>query len=67
MGIRPPAPPGDPRQVGAERVSSMQYMNFAVGGRAPVAFGTDLPALGAETALTAEQRRALDADLASDP
>ena len=32
----------------------------------PVALGIDLPAIAAETTLTPEQRRALDADLAPD-
>ena len=32
----------------------------------PVAIGVDLPAIAAETVLTADQRRALDADLAAD-
>ncbi len=56
----------DPRQVGTDRLSSVQYLKFDVGGRAPVAVGSDLPALAAETALDAEQRAALAADLASD-
>ncbi len=59
-------PTFDPRQVGAERVSSVQYLKFPVGGLAPVAFGIDLRAAAAETALTPEQRGALEADLASD-
>ena len=59
-------PTFDPRQVGAERLSSVQYMKFAVGGRVPVALGIDLPHLAEETALTPEQRRALEADLAAD-
>lgn len=59
-------PTFDPRQVGTERVSSVQYLKFPVGGRAPVAVGIDLPAIAAETALTSEQRRALEADLAAD-
>ncbi|HWC04646.1 MAG TPA: DUF3501 family protein [Methylomirabilota bacterium] len=56
----------DARQVGAERLSSVQYLRFAVGGRVPVAIGIDLPSLAEETALSAEQRRALEADLAAD-
>jgi hypothetical protein len=58
-------PTFDPRQVGTERLSSVQYMRFPVGGRVPVAIGIDLPAIAAETALTPEQRGALEADLAS--
>ncbi len=56
----------DPRQVGTDRLSSVQYLVFDVGGRAPVAAGSDLPQLQAETRLTPEQRAALAADLASD-
>lgn len=59
-------PTFDPRQVGVERLSSVQYLRFPVGGRVPVAIGVDLPALAAETVLTTEQRRALEADLAAD-
>jgi Protein of unknown function (DUF3501) len=59
-------PTFDPRQVGTERLSSVQYLKCAVGGRVPVALGIDLPAIAAETALTPEQRRALEADLAPD-
>ena len=47
-------------------MSSVQYMKFAVGGRVPVALGIDLPHLVEEAPLTAEQRRALEADLAGD-
>ncbi len=54
----------DPRQVGEDRLSSVQYLRFAVDGQAPVAFGLDLPGLAAETALTPEQVRALETDLA---
>jgi hypothetical protein len=53
----------DPRQVGTDRLSSVQYLKFDVGGRAPVAVGSALPALVAETALDPEQRAALAADL----
>ena len=59
-------PAFDPRQVGTERVSSVQYLRFSVGGQVPVALGIDLPAIAAETALTPEQRRVLEADLAPD-
>jgi hypothetical protein len=57
----------DPRQVGVDRLSSVQYVRFDVRGRLPVAVGCDLPELGAEATLDAEQRDALAADLASDP
>jgi hypothetical protein len=56
----------DPRQVGADRLSSVQYLKFDVRGRPPVAVGCDLPQLAAETPLDAEQRAALAADLAGD-
>ena len=56
----------DPRQVGTDRLSSVQYLKFDVGGRLPVAVGCDLPSLEAETVLDAEQRDALARDLASD-
>jgi hypothetical protein len=55
----------DERQRDDERLSSVQYLRFAVGGRTPVAAGVDLPELTAETPLTEEQRAALTADLAS--
>ena len=57
-------PTFDPRQVGEDRLSSVQYLKFPVGGVAPTALGSDHPALVVETALTAEQRAALAADLA---
>ncbi len=56
----------DERQVGTDRLSSVQYLKFDVGGRTPVAVGSDLPALTVETALDPEQRKALAEDLASD-
>lgn len=55
----------DQRQVSERRLSSVQYLKFAVGGRAPVACGVDFaPELVGETPLDAEQRAALAADLA---
>jgi hypothetical protein len=59
-------PTFDPRQVGTDRLSSVQYLKFDVRGRTPVAAGADLPELTVEAALTREQREALTADLASD-
>ncbi|MGC3997771.1 MAG: DUF3501 family protein [Anaeromyxobacter sp.] len=56
----------DPRQVGEDRLSSVQYLKFDVKGEAPVAVGSDLPALTVETTLTDEQRTALGEDLRSD-
>jgi len=59
-------PTFDPRQVGEGRVSSVQYLKFAVGPRAPVAIGCDHPdpELRHETVLTEIQRAALQRDLA---
>ena len=54
----------DPRQVGEERLSSVQYLKFDTGGESPVAVGSDHPKLQAEVALGPEQRRALEIDLA---
>jgi hypothetical protein len=56
-------PTFDPRQVGTDRLSSVQYLKFDVRGRVPVAAGSDLPQLQARAALTPEQRTALAADL----
>jgi hypothetical protein len=56
----------DPRQVGEDRLSSVQYLKFDVGGRVPVACGSDLPAHEVEAALSSEQREALRQDLAGD-
>jgi hypothetical protein len=53
----------DPRQVGEERLSSVQYLRFDTGGEVPIALGADHPRLTAEVALTPEQQRALAADL----
>ncbi len=56
-------PTFDESQRGDGRLSSVQYLKFAVGGRVPVALGVDLPGLETETALTPEQRAALAEDL----
>ncbi len=56
----------DPRQVGTDRLSSVQYLKFDVKGEPPVAAGCDLPALTAETPLTPDQREALAQDLRGD-
>jgi uncharacterized protein DUF3501 len=56
----------DPRQVGEDRLSSVQYLKFDVGGEVPVAAGADLAGFSTEAALEPEQREALRADLASD-
>jgi hypothetical protein len=55
----------DERQVGEGRVSSVQYLKFATGGRVPLAVGVDLGGhLEGETRLDEAQRAALAADLA---
>jgi hypothetical protein len=53
----------DQRQVGEDRLSSVQYLTFDTKGRAPVAVGADHDSLSEETILTAEQRDALRTDL----
>lgn len=53
----------DRRQVGDERLSSVQYVRFATGGKAPVAIGSDHAGYPHEATLTDEQRRALAEDL----
>ena len=55
----------DKAQVGDEKISSVQYLKFAVGERKPVALGCDLPELTVEAALTEEQQAALLTDLSS--
>jgi hypothetical protein len=53
----------DARQVGEDRLSSVQYLKFDVHGVAPVALGADLPGLTVEAALAPDQREALASDL----
>ena len=55
----------DQRQADEERISSVQYLKFPVGGEAPVARGVDAPALTEEAPLSPEQRAALSQDLKS--
>ena len=54
----------DERQRESGRLSTVQYLKFAVGRAAPVAVGCDHPEQTGETALAAEQRAALAEDLA---
>jgi hypothetical protein len=54
----------DPRQRGEDRLSSVQYLKFAVGGEAPVAVGADHRVLQGEVRLTEDERAALAEDLA---
>lgn len=56
-------PAYDPRQVGEDRLSSVQYLRFPVDGATPAAVGCDLPGIAGEVALAPEQRAALGADL----
>lgn len=58
-------PTFDPRQVGEDRLSSVQYLKFDVGGTAPAAAGCDLPEAAAEVELSPAQRQALADDLRS--
>ncbi len=55
----------DPRQVGEDRLSAVQYLKFATGGVAPSAIGIDLedPLIGEEHTLSDQQRAALQSDL----
>ena len=55
----------DPRQVGTDRLSSVQYLKFAAGGVAPIGIGIDLedPLIGGEMTLSEPQRSALQSDL----
>lgn len=53
----------DQRQVGDDRVSSVQYLSWELGGRVPVALGCDHEKLNQEHVLTDEQHAALSKDL----
>ena len=53
----------DPAQRGIDRLSSVQYLRFPLGGKVPVAFGVDHPEMRAETALNGDQRAAIAEDL----
>jgi hypothetical protein len=59
-------PTWDPRQVGETRLSSVQYLVFAIGEEAPTAIGIAMPGSQAETALSSAQRSALSEDLNAD-
>jgi len=54
----------DPRQVGEDRLSAVQYLRFAVGNGVPVEVGCDFPEVTVKTELSEAQRAALLADLA---
>jgi len=53
----------DNRQVGDDRLSSVQYLKFDLKGQIPVAIGSSLPALLLHSQLNAVQKTALSADL----
>ena len=53
----------DPRQVGEDRLSSVQYLKFNCGDGTPTAIGLDKTGLELEAALTDPQRAALAEDL----
>lgn len=59
-------PTWDPRQVGDDRLSSVQYLSFSIGGNAPSAIGIAMPGIEAETELSGPQREALREDLNAD-
>lgn len=58
------APTYDPMQVGADRLSSVQYLRFATDGRVPTALVSDFAGHPGRTDLSTETRTALTADLA---
>ncbi len=53
----------DDRQVGTDRLSSVQYLKFPCEGIAPTHIGIDMPGLEIEVDLAPETRVALAADL----
>lgn len=56
----------DSRQIGEDRLSSVQYLKFDTKGKTPVAIGSDFSELNIETELNESQFQALDQDLKSD-
>ncbi|MDP9134982.1 MAG: DUF3501 family protein [Actinomycetota bacterium] len=56
-------PRTDDRQRTEGRLSSVQYLKFATGGRVPVTVGCDHPDQEGETRLSSEQRAAFAEDL----
>lgn len=59
-------PTWDPRQVGEDRLSSVQYLSFEIGPTAPVVIGIAMEGIEAEAELSEPQRQALGADLMAD-
>lgn len=65
-GGRRVRPSCDPRQIGADRLSSVQYLKFDTAGEVPVAIGSDLASLRIEARIPEGAQVALAEDLASD-
>jgi hypothetical protein len=61
-GLRAPAV-FDPRQVGADRISSVHYLKFSVGDRVVRKIGSSHPDLAVEAELTPRQVAVLSGDL----
>ena len=59
-------PTWDPRQVGEDRLSSVQYLAFELDAEPPLAIGIQMPGIELETELSESQRSALRADLQAD-
>jgi Protein of unknown function (DUF3501). len=55
----------DAKQVGEDRLSSVQYLKFKVGDKVPTSIGCDFPAYSHETELSDPQLAALTEDLKS--
>lgn len=53
----------DPEQMNEEKLSSVQFLKFAVGNRTPAGLRSELPALREETDFSDATRRALQEDL----
>ena len=53
----------DREQMSEDKLSSVQFLKFKVGGRTPAALVSDLPGLECETVLEAPTREALLSDL----
>jgi hypothetical protein len=55
----------DEAQRGGDRISSVQYLRFPVGGKVPITLGIDLPGVDSEIRLTTDQMAALREDLSA--
>ena len=56
-------PTWDPRQVGDDRLSAVQYLVFEFGQYAPITIGIDMVGIREKTEITAAQQDALQKDL----